>query len=483
MNAVLERLREQRAEQIASIDAVLAQVEGRDMVDAERSLLEAARQRIAEIDAQIEPLEAFDNLRREHVERTGELPRPGSDPTPAQPHRLDGTARDFPYRTPGAFLADMMRAAGCREGGQYGEPDTQAGQRIAQARAVANQTTPDTPGILPTPIVGTVVSLIDASRPLISSLGGAKPLGNIPGSTFSRPYVSQHTTVGKQAGEKTELPSRKMTITPIPFVKETHGGTVDISRQDIDWTSPSAWDILIKDLADVYAVETETVVATAFASAATGPPVAVAGDALADWATALYTAAAQSYAQTKRMPDRVWVSLDVWAVLGALTDVQRIVLPPGGNNDTAAGSSSLATFQGDVLGLPRIVVPTLPAGSCIVGSSVMYEAYEEVIGLLSVVEPSILGVTVAYGGYLAYGGLFEAGFIKLTPPAGSFSLELDAMPGDEPDDYREQREQAAQNREDERERARPSQLPANGNGGNGGRKGRGNGAGDHAEPQ
>ena len=208
MNAVLERLREQRAEQIASIDAVLAQVEGRDMVDAERSLLEAARQRIAEIDAQIEPLEAFDALRRQHVERTGELPRPGGANLPAEAHRMDGPLRDFPYRTPGAFLADLMRASGCREGGQYGEPDTQAAQRIAQARAVANQITTDTPGILPTPIVGPVVSIIDASRPLISSLGGAKPLGNIPGSTFSRPYVSQHVTVGKQNGEKTELPSR-----------------------------------------------------------------------------------------------------------------------------------------------------------------------------------------------------------------------------------------------------------------------------------
>jgi HK97 family phage major capsid protein len=432
MNAVLERLREQRAEQIASIDAILANVEGRDLVDAERSLLEAARQRIAEIDAQIEPLAAFDELRGAHVERVGELPRP-TDALPAQPRRMDTGAREFPYPTAGAYLADLCRASGCREGGQFGEADQQAVARISQARAVANQITTDTPGILPTPIVGSVVSIIDASRPLISSLGGAKPLGNIPGSTFTRPYVTQHVTVGKQTAEKTELPSRKMTITPIPFVKETRGGVVDISRQSIDWTSPSAWDILIKDLADVYAVDTETTIANAFATAATGPPVAVAGDALADWAAALYVAAAQSYAQAKKMPDRVWVSLDVWAALGALTDVARVVFPTNGNNDTAAGSSSLADFRGDVLGLPRIVVPTLPAGSCIVGSSAMYEAYEEVIGLLSVVEPSILGVTVAYGGYIAYGGLMPASFIKVTPPADLPLVESASVLDDAPE--------------------------------------------------
>ena len=426
MNAVLERLREQRAEQIASIDAVLAQVEGRDMVDAERSLLEAARQRIAEIDAQIAPLEAFDELRNQHIERTGELPRPG-DPTPAQPRRMDGSARDFPYATPGAFLADMCRAAGCRDGGQWGGPDTEAQHRVLQARAVADQKTTDTTGILPTPIVGAVVSLIDANRPLISSLGGAKPLGNIPGSSFSRPKITQHTLSGVQAGEKTQLPSRKMTITPVTFTKETHGGTVDISRQDIDWTSPSAWDILVKDLADVYAIETETAVATAFHTAATGTAVVVAANTLAGWATALYEAAAASYNAGKRMPDRIWCSLDMWAALGSLVDTMRVVFPS--SDSTAAGdapldsfdvggNAGLSAFRGDVLGLPRIVVPTLASGSIVIGNSQLYEAYEEVIGLLSVVEPSILGVTVAYGGYLAYGALAGTAMVPITPPAG-----------------------------------------------------------------
>jgi hypothetical protein len=96
------------------------------------------------------------------------------------------------------------------------------------------------------------------------------------------------------------------------------------------------------------------------------------------------------------------------------------------NEKNAPGTSSLADFRGDVLGLPRIVVPTFPAGTCVVGPSALYEAYEEVIGLLSVVEPSILGVTVAYGGYVAYGSLAPAAFVPLTAPAGL--LELAATP-------------------------------------------------------
>jgi hypothetical protein len=89
--------------------------------------------------------------------------------------------------------------------------------------------------------------------------------------------------------------------------------------------------------------------------------------------------------------------------------------------------------MGDVIGLPRIVVPTFAAGTCIVGNSTLYEAYEEVIGLLSVVEPSILGVTVAYGGYIAYGATEGKGLIPLTPPAGMLSVDAASLGGDNGD--------------------------------------------------
>jgi hypothetical protein len=302
---------------------------------------------------------------------------------------------------------------------ERGVRDDQAAARVASAYAArADQTTADTAGLLPQPIVGPVVNVIDANRPLITSLGGPRPLGNIPGTTFSRPAIAQHVTVGKQAGEKQALPSQKMSIIQIPFTKETHGGSVDISRQDMDWSSPSAWDILVQDLADVYAVETEGVVADKFTADATGTPVVVgaagAVPSLSEWTVGLYTAAMRSYNAGKRMPDRIWCSLDVWAALGSLVDVQRVVLTQDGDNDTAAGSSSLASFRGDVLGLPRIVVPMFSDGTCIVGPSSLFEAYEDIIGLLSVIEPSILGVEVAYGGYLAYGHTNAGGFVPLT---------------------------------------------------------------------
>ena len=238
-NPVLEALRAQRSEQLGTLDAILGQVEGRDLVDAERTLLEAARQRIDAIDAQIDLLQPIEDLRAAHNANT---PGPRGDMLPARP--AQGNDRAPVYRSAGEFVVDLIRARGI-----HTDPDPAALARVQQIRAVANQITTDTTGILPTPIVGPVVNLIDSNRPLISSLGGAKALGGIPGSTFTRPKIAQHTTVGPQVGEKTQLPSQKMVIGSIPFAKQTYGGTVDISRQDIDWTSPSAWDILVRDLA------------------------------------------------------------------------------------------------------------------------------------------------------------------------------------------------------------------------------------------
>ena len=447
-NIVLERLLAERNELCNTIESVLGQVESRDLTDAETAVLNHTRDRIQELDKQIAPLEEYERVKAQHVATVSELPHPEPrvaqlERVPAQPRRMDGIEQVSQlYRSPGAFVVDYIRASGAMTQGRQVDHDALA--RVMQARVVSDQKTTDTPGILPTPIVGQVINLIDTNRPLISSLGGAKAMGPIPGATFSRPKITQHTTVGQQvpaggAGEKTQLPSQKMSITPISFSKTTYGGTVDISRQDIDWTSPSAWDILIQDLANVYAVQTETASAAAFRAASTAPAVVVATNDLKGWTLALYTAAMHAYQASFMMPDRVWCSLDVWAALGSLVDVARVVMPPdafAGTADTPMdsfdiGGTSMASFRGDILGLPRIVVPTFAAGSCFVGNSSLFEVYEEVIGLLSTIEPSILGIQVAYGGYLAMGTLSPTGIVGLTPPAG-MPTALDLPPVDAP---------------------------------------------------
>jgi len=418
-NAVLDRLETQRAEQITFIDNLLARVEtdGRDLVDAETANLTSARERIAELDAQIAPLREFENLRGEAASGAGRVLGPaGAD---APPRGLAPGAHQ--YASVGAYLVDHLRARGDRR--HNIPPDPAAAARLSAA--VENQTTADTPGLLPTPIVGPVVNTIDASRPFITSIG-ALPLPSAGGG-FIRPKITQHVDVGRQVGEKTQLPSRKMIISQVPFSKKTFGGTVDISRQDIDWTDPSAWDALVQDLADVYGAETEQTVATDFAAlvlqTATAPPTS----SLADWAAALYEAAGLCYMggaaagsiPMGRLPDRLWVSLDMWSAIGAVVDVARMAMPA--NLTGALGTSDITTFSGDILNVPRVVVPSFPAGTVILGPSTMYEFRENTIGLLTAVEPSILGVEVAYGGYAAYGMLEANAYCKVPPPVAALA--------------------------------------------------------------
>jgi hypothetical protein len=313
------------------------------------------------------------------------------------------------HESPGAFLCDLVKALGVA--GR--RPDLVARRRIARSRLfeerlLADQKTVATPGLIPQPVVEPIVSLIDDNRPLTESLGGTKPLDTIAGATFTRPVVTGHTATGTQPAEKQLLASQAMTINPVTFTKNTFGGSLDVSFQDMNWTSPPVWDALLADLAAAYALGTEQAVATAFAAAATAT-VAMTGTDLKAWTLALYTAGMHSYQNCSKMPDRVWCSLDVWAALGSLVDTSR---PP-----VTFDTTTLGGFKGDLLG-QRIVCPTLPSATCIVGHSSLFEVYEETPGLISVVEPFLLGILLAYGGDLAYNAVAPAGLVRLSslPP-------------------------------------------------------------------
>lgn len=410
-NPVLERKRAERQHQIDFMSETLAKVDadgGRDLVEAETKNLAAARDRIKELDAQITPLEEYEALATVAASASGSLPRPDRSAGGHVP--LGRQGGEAVYATAGSFLVDVLAARGMVSDrrGQRLPADPGAEARVRYA--IENQTTADTPGLLPHAIVGQVVSLIDASRPFITSVGGGRSMGGIPGKTFGRPKITQHTLAGEQTAEKTELPSRKMVIGEVAFTKRTKGGAVDVSRQDIDWSSPAAWDILIRDLADAYAIDTENEAADAFAAGAATVNAATpvpTGD-LAGISSALYTAAGLVYASSKRLPDRIWMATDVWGKIGPLLDTACC-----GNG--SQGDSSFASFSGNLYGVSRIVVPSFPAGTLIVGTSSAFEVYEETIGLLTAVEPSLLGVEVAYGGYIAFNYVAAEGVAPLGP--------------------------------------------------------------------
>lgn len=439
-NAVLDRLREERAKHITYIDTLLSKVDEdqRDLVDAERSALDSAKQRIKQLDDQIAPLDEFEHSRAAHEETVRSVSststRQGGVAAGAG-QRKSLTVREQPhaYETPGHYIVDLIRSQ--ESWTPHGAPipaDEAAAVRVRSARQAGlqtraegdvapgvHQTTADTPGLLPVTIQGSILEQLDGLRPFLSEIG-IKPLAGIPGKTFSRPHITQHTKVGKQKEEKAELASRDLKIDGIDFAKETVGGWLNISRQDIDWTSPSAWNIILQDLQAEYAEETDAFTSDEFAKGVTQTQVLAAND-VDSWVRALYAAAAKAAtknntvrASARRLPDTIFTSIDMWGEIGAILDIAAINKP-----GMRAGGANPQSFAGSVLSFPRIMVPGLPAKTVVVGRKDKFEFYEERIGLLSAVVPRVLGVEIAYGGYIASGFLDKTSFVKITPAAGA----------------------------------------------------------------
>ena len=191
------------------------------------------------------------------------------------------------YRSAGAYVAELYYA-------QLGDDD--ARHRLDMFhRVAAHQTTADNPGLLPESIVQPVINYIEVARPLVNTVGPV----DLGSGSWSYARVTQHTQVGKQAGEKTELASRKMTITKTPLGADTFGGYVNVSKQDINRSSPAILDMIINDLAEQYAIETEEEMAAVMTAAATAGPVIPASPTGANVATAIWGAAGSVFAATK----------------------------------------------------------------------------------------------------------------------------------------------------------------------------------------
>jgi len=370
-----------------------AQEDGRDLTAEELELVTRAQERITTVNGLMQPLEEARRIGVESSERIASLAKfmQADDQRP----------REVEYRSAGAYVMDRWRA---------GLGQEEASHRIDLFhRAAAHQTTADNPGLLPESILGPVVNFVDAARPLVSALGPRQ----LPGGTWSRPKVTQHTSVAAQSAEKAELVSQKMVIGKLPVTAVTYGGYVNVSRQDIDWTQPQIMDIVIQDLAAVYAAKTEDVAVDAFAAAATAgatlptgtpTPEAIAG--------AFWAAAGTVYAGTKGAGRVLAVaSPQMLGLIGPLfapinpTDAQSAGFLASGFGTGAAGS---------IAGIPVYVTVGLADNTMLVLSTAAAEVYEDRIGSLQVVEPSVLGVQVAYAGYFAPLVIDAGGIVKIT---------------------------------------------------------------------
>jgi HK97 family phage major capsid protein len=357
-----------------------AQQEKRDLEPKEMELVTRARDRIGVCNEQMKPLEEARRISGESAARVAQIAEfmSGEDRKP----------KTVEYRSAGAYVLDYWKAG-------LGAHDAQERLQLFE-RAAAHQTTGDNPGLLPAAMVEPVINYIDAARPLTTALG----VRQLPGGSFSRPKISQHTNVAPQVGEKTELVSRKMIIGSVPVTPTTYGGYVNVSRQNIDWSQPAIMDLVINDLAAVYAQETEKALCTAVDAATTAGPTLPTGAATpAQVNAAIWTAVGSVYASSKGA-GRVIIAVSP-DMLGVLGPAFPAVNPTNAISPGFSASDYAQGQVGSISGLPVVVSAGFDAGTVIVLSSAAVEVYEDRIGSLQVVEPSVLGVQVAYAGYFA----------------------------------------------------------------------------------
>lgn len=420
----LDRLITERTQAETSITGILDEIgEDRDISDAEMIQVRAARERIEQLDGQIEPLQALQDRFDAHGETVRNITptvteqrQPSAGPADG---RLTITPREVTYASAGEFMVDLVRSLDVP---RDHAASVDAAQRVAAAlgRAVGDiapgdhLTTADTPGLLPVSILGPILTDLDGARPLIGLIG-AKDLGGIPGATFNRPAITKHHDqgTGKQTAEKAEGQGGEVKIGGIPFAKESFLRWTNISMQVIDWTSPGVWDVLLQEFLNEYALDTEIDAETKLLAGVTQSE-AVPSDDYVGWVNAFYAAQTKIVAASGnrrrsvlRSPDTILCSLDMDASIGALLDIAAATAQK-------VEGTPLQRFGGILAKTPRYMLPGLPNGTVLFGRAKSFEFYEQRKGLLQQVEPKVMGIEVAYGGYAASGHTDATLFCKVT---------------------------------------------------------------------
>jgi HK97 family phage prohead protease len=368
-------------------EAVITQVAATEPADAEPEQeqdpenTEQETQEMSEAKIEAEPIEAEATI-------------------PTNPMLYAGAKAELP--TPVEYISAMI------QGGHELER-VQAAVRAAAPNVVIN----DTPGLVPTPILGPVYNNFVGNRPICDAVGvRAMPGG---GKIFIRPKVVTNTSMGVQTNELDQLTQGTFVVDDIQVTKGTYGGFVNISEQDLDWTDPAVLGFLLDDMTRIYASATEEVAADTLVSGVTNSDnftAASVGDPSywADWiATAAETIVTAS---NGNFPTHLFVNPSMWGEMVRLSDDNKRPMFPAVNPQNALGGMSFGTGNGTAWGLQVVMSRNFDAATLIIGDASGYELFEQQKGALSVDNPDVLSRTIAFRGYFAAKMIDADKFIK-----------------------------------------------------------------------
>jgi uncharacterized protein len=153
----------------------------------------------------------------DHTDNTEqENPEMSEAKTEAQPIEAEATTPTYPivYAAKPELPSAVEYISAILKGGH----EFDAMRKRVQAAAPEIGTI-DTPGILPTPILGPVYNGVIAFRPVVDAIGSRAMPGG--GKVFIRPEVTTHTSIAQQAAEFDTLQSGTLVVTDNQVTKKT----------------------------------------------------------------------------------------------------------------------------------------------------------------------------------------------------------------------------------------------------------------------
>ena len=317
--------------------------------------------------------------------------------------------RVFDLPTPGEYLAAMHIGGETFRNVAAAAGDYMKSKQTALQAAAGDIVTTDTPGLIPTPVLGPVFQDLNFIRPVVNAIGArAMPNGGAS-KTFIRPTITTHTSVAAQSSQLAAVSATTMVIAANTVGKTTLSGQVTLSIQDVDFTDPASLQIVLNDLIGEYLIASDNVAADAITAGATasGSTWTVTANDPSSLISAIYTSAYNILLATNFLPDHIFVSPNVWQALGAQLDADKRPVFPytaasglmGVNGMGVSDITVANTFN--PFGLNLVADRNFATDTLVVARGKAIEFYESVQGIRTVDVPSTLGKTYSYYGYVS----------------------------------------------------------------------------------
>lgn len=387
MPALLDRMNRQMAEaqeRYRSLETLITG-EDRDPSDVERGEMDHLRARMEELQPQIIQSVELERRLNASTEAVATLP-PSTALLPRRERPSAPSASPFDAFRSWGDLARAMASNALSGDERENLYDVQARYLVEHSRALVDVTTADVPGLVPPIWLRDIADTISAAQPFVNAFS-QMPLPDV-GMTLSYPSITARPLVGKQVGEKTDIPSRKTTIGPNTANVSTYGGGEDVSVQVLQRTDPSYLSLMLELYAEAMAFVVDT---DAIAAANTAITQTTELGAAADFTQQLAAAASMVLKASRLMPDTMVVSVEMWEAFAGAADATGRPLFPNTGPSNPVGQSSIDSVAGNARGMTFVIDPNMAPNTGIMGARQAFTSMLGPVQTLSADNVSKLG--------------------------------------------------------------------------------------------